>query len=253
MSTKSSLQFRPPRERGLWPAFVLAAGVHVVLVALLLSGLQGPRNACTGPNTMVAGHVVSLPLTSSVMRGANQPWTPRAPTASAQSLAANESVAVARHRSNTVKPQHLHSPALRIARAVAAPKTAPVDEMTIAPQADESADREREARLAAMQALAGKPLPESGVVASPEYAVKVARWVRANVVAPFNIQGNPSAVIAVTCTPSGALLSVKLQRPSGNPRWDRAVLAAVEKSDPMPSDVNGATPASFVVTFQPKG
>jgi TonB family protein len=94
---------------------------------------------------------------------------------------------------------------------------------------------------------------DSGWAASAGYAEKVARRVRANVLAPFEIEGDPSAVIAVTCTPSGALLSVTVQRPSGNPQWDRAVVTAVENSFPMPTDVNGSTPTRFVMTFRPKG
>jgi colicin import membrane protein len=96
------------------------------------------------------------------------------------------------------------------------------------------------------------PKTDGSVAASPGYADKVARRVRANVLAPFDIQGNPSAVIAVTCAPNGALLSATMQRSSGNPQWDSAVLTAVEKSDPMPRDVDGTAPASFLITFQPK-
>lgn len=126
-------------------------------------------------------------------------------------------------------------------------------------QADRLADQERETRLAALQAMAGGmpsdnglPRTEGGVAISNGYADKVARRVRANVLAPFEIKGNPSAVIAVTCAPNGALLSATMQRSSGNPQWDRAVLAAVEKSDPMPRDVDGTAPASFLITFQPR-
>jgi colicin import membrane protein len=127
-------------------------------------------------------------------------------------------------------------------------------------QAVTSADRGREARVAALQATAaeamseiGPPLTQHGGTASPGYADKVARRVRANLVAPFVIQGNPSAVIAVTCAPGGALLNATVRRSSGNPQWDNAVLGAVEKSDPMPTDVGGTTPASFLITFQPRG
>jgi colicin import membrane protein len=48
--------------------------------------------------------------------------------------------------------------------------------------------------------------PVDGGITAPGDADKVARRVRRNVVAPFDIQGNPSAVIAVTCAPNGALL-----------------------------------------------
>ncbi|TDN59317.1 colicin import membrane protein [Paraburkholderia sp. BL10I2N1] len=234
-------------------SFGLAVTLHVVLLALVFAGMRGPHIAPTGPHTMVTGSVTPLPLVAPVPRAANQAGASRVTTASTLLVAGNEQAPTGRHRSNAVKPQRRHGPALRIAHAVAAPQAPRADELTIAPRTDTLVDRDRKARLAALQAIAGSPLPESGVAPSPGYAEKVARRVRANVVAPFDMQGNPSAVIAVTCTPSGALLSVTVQRPSGNPRWDRAVVAAVEKSDPMPRDVDGNTPASFVITFQPKG
>jgi colicin import membrane protein len=253
MSTKSSLQFGPPRERGMGSSFGLAVTLHVVLLALVFAGMRGPQIAPAGPHTVVTGSVTPLPLVAPVPRTANQAGASRVTTASTLLVAGNAQAPIARHRSNDFKPQRRHGAASRIAHAVAASRAPLADELTIAPKADKLVNGEREARLAALQAIAGSPLPESGVAPSPGYAEKVARRVRANVVAPFDMQGNPSAVIAVTCTPSGALLSVTVQRPSGDPRWDRAAVAAVEKSDPLPRDVDGNTPASFVITFQPKG
>ncbi|WP_408507952.1 energy transducer TonB [Paraburkholderia sediminicola] len=74
-----------------------------------------------------------------------------------------------------------------------------------------------------------------------------------NVVAPIDIDGNPSSIIAVRCAPDGSLLSDTMLRSSGNLEWDIAALSAVEKSDPMPRDVNGSAPPSFLITFRPKG
>jgi colicin import membrane protein len=253
MSTKSSLQLRPPRERGTGRAFGLAVTLHVVLLALLFAGMRGPQRASTGPHTIVTGLVTPLLPAVPVPRTANRTWASQAAAAPARLVAANDQTPVMRHRSNAVKAQRLHGSGSRLARAGAVPRAPLRGELTVAWQSDQSVERERAARLAALQGIAGTALRDSGVVASAGYIEKVARRVRANVLAPFDIEGNPSAVIAVTCTPSGALLSVTVQRPSGNSRWDRAVVAAVEHSDPMPADVNGSTPTSFVMTFRPKG
>jgi hypothetical protein len=128
-----------------------------------------------------------------------------------------------------------------------------------AQQADRSADQQHEEHLAALQALAadvssGNDLKrDSSATASPGYADRVRRLVRPNVVAPIDIDGNPSAVIAVRCAPDGSLLNVAMQRLSSNPQWDIAALSSIEKSDPMPRDVSGSAPASFLITIQPKG
>jgi colicin import membrane protein len=88
---------------------------------------------------------------------------------------------------------------------------------------------------------------------SPGYADKVVQRVRAHILATFSIRGDPSTVVAATCTPTGALLSVTVRQSSGDPQWDRAVPSAVEQLDPLPGDVNGITPASFLMTSQPRG
>jgi colicin import membrane protein len=76
--------------------------------------------------------------------------------------------------------------------------------------------------------------------------------VRPNIVWAGDTQGLET-VIAVRCSPTGTLLSASVQRGSGNPQWDEAALRAVQKSDPMPLDDNGRTPASFTITMRPAG
>lgn len=254
MSTKLSLQLRPPRERGTGRAFGLAVTLHVALLTLLFAGTRGPQSASTGLRTVVTGLVTPLPPAVSLPRtAANRTGASRVTAAPARLLAATVETPVLRYRSNAVKPQRLHGPDSRIAYARAVSRVPLRNEWTVARQSERSVERERAARPAALQDIAGTPLRDSGVGASAGYVEKVARRVRAKVLAPFDIEGNPSAVISVTCTPSGALLSVTVQHPSGNAQWDHAVVAAVENSEPMPADGNGSTPTRFVITFRAKG
>jgi colicin import membrane protein len=58
-------------------------------------------------------------------------------------------------------------------------------------------------------------------------------------------------VISVRCSPTGTLLSAAVTRSSGNAAWDDAALRAVQRSDPMPRDIDGKTPASFKITMRP--
>ncbi len=249
MSTKSDLPVWPPRERGTGRACGLAVALHVLLAAMVIfsAGLR-QHHTPTGANTVIDELGVPLRLTTSAQARAS-----RVPTPSTELGASNALVPVVRHHPRiNIEPQHLKAPALRIS-TIAARRIPLSNATTVATHADSEMEQERAARLVALEDIAGKPMRNSGVAASRGYAETVARQVRANFVAPFETPGNPSAVIAVTCAPSGALLSVRVQRSSGNPRWDRAVLAAVERTDPMPRDIDGATPASIVLTFQPKG
>ncbi|KAA0997804.1 TonB C-terminal domain-containing protein [Paraburkholderia panacisoli] len=71
-------------------------------------------------------------------------------------------------------------------------------------------------------------------------------------VAPTDIEGNPSAVGAVTCAPNGSVLSASVQGSSGNPQSDNTASTALDQSVLLPLHVYGSTPASFLITFRPK-
>jgi TonB family protein len=85
---------------------------------------------------------------------------------------------------------------------------------------------------------------------SETFAAKVERRVRANIV-----WGGQAAhlktTISVQCASDGKLLSARIYRSSGNPRWDAVALSAAQHSAPMPPDVDGKTPKNFRVTVQP--
>ena len=60
-------------------------------------------------------------------------------------------------------------------------------------------------------------------------------------------------VIAVRCSPSGGLLSAAITRYSGNSAWDEAALRAVQRSDPMPLNIDDETPVSITIPLRPAG
>ena len=87
---------------------------------------------------------------------------------------------------------------------------------------------------------------------SSNYSGKVHQRVRPNIVWNGETSGLET-VIAVHCAQNGVLLSAEIQHGSGNPEWDDAALKAVKRSDPMPRDTDGETPAKFEVTVRPAG
>ncbi|MEZ0602745.1 cell envelope integrity protein TolA [Paraburkholderia sp. IW21] len=126
-------------------------------------------------------------------------------------------------------------------------------------------DTERRARLAQMQGLAGAEgstgngLAKSGTgsgsggtATSPGYADKVRRVVRPNISWGGETEGLET-VISVRCSPTGTLLDATISRSSGNSAWDDAALRAVQRSNPMPQDIDGKTPTSFKITMRPAG
>jgi colicin import membrane protein len=133
-------------------------------------------------------------------------------------------------------------------------------------EAKAKVDAERRARLAALQgqlgggtSSSGEGLAKSGTgrgaggnATSPGYAEKVQRRVRPNIVWAGETAGLET-VVSVRCSPSGTLLSANISRSSGNEQWDQAALRAVQRSDPMPVDVDGKAPDHFTITLRPAG
>ncbi|HEX7912733.1 MAG TPA: cell envelope integrity protein TolA [Paraburkholderia sp.] len=125
-------------------------------------------------------------------------------------------------------------------------------------------DTERRARLAQMmQGSAGGTSSTSdglgksgtgsgsgGNATSPGYSDKVRRAVRPHISWGGETSGLET-VVSVRCSPTGTLLGATISRSSGNPAWDDAALRAVQLTDPMPQDINGKTPTSFLITLRP--
>lgn len=123
-------------------------------------------------------------------------------------------------------------------------------------------DKERQARLAQLQGIAGggsgggEGLAKSGTgtgsggnAASPGYADKVRRRVKPNIVWAGE-RDSLVTVVAIRCTPSGDVLSTSIRRSSGNSGWDQAVISAIQASVPLPPDTNGRTPSEITITFK---
>lgn len=88
--------------------------------------------------------------------------------------------------------------------------------------------------------------------AGPSYSDKVHQRVRPHIEWDGETSGL-ATVIAVQCSPGGAILSATVKTGSGNAGWDAAALQAVQNSDPMPPDTDGHTPATFDITLRPAG
>ena len=70
---------------------------------------------------------------------------------------------------------------------------------------------------------------------------------------PENMVGNPAVEYTVELLPDGSIRRpIKKNKPSGVPGFDEAVLNAIEKSQPYPTDKNGSVPSSISVIHKPK-
>jgi colicin import membrane protein len=87
---------------------------------------------------------------------------------------------------------------------------------------------------------------------SAEYAGRIRARIKPNITYTDTISGNPTAEVEVRTSADGTIISRKISRSSGVPSWDDAVLAAIDKTEILPRDVDGKVPSSLVISFRPK-
>jgi len=89
--------------------------------------------------------------------------------------------------------------------------------------------------------------------ASNEWKARIAAKIRANIVVPDGLLGNPDAVFDVDQLPTGEVFRVKLRKSSGFPAYDEAVERAIRKSSPLPKPERaGLFERSLKLTFRPQ-
>ena len=124
------------------------------------------------------------------------------------------------------------------------------------------AEQDRAAQLARLRRLAQDSGGSGGVTGSASgsgdpglasYKEKVNRLVSRNFfLDKQSVVGNPRAVVQVQLAPDGTVLNKYIITASGNKAWDDEALRAIERSSPLPKDVDGKARPSFTITFDPK-
>lgn len=127
--------------------------------------------------------------------------------------------------------------------------------------AEKAADAKREAqrqenlrRMMGMAGASGGPT-STGTAAkssgpSSSYGGRIVARVRPNIIYSDSPAGNPVAEVEVRAAPTGDIIGKKLLKSSGDPEWDKAVLRAIDKTEKLPTDVDGSVPSSIVISFR---
>jgi colicin import membrane protein len=74
--------------------------------------------------------------------------------------------------------------------------------------------------------------------AEADYVLSIRGKIRRQIVLPQDVKGNPVAHFEVVQLPTGEIFSVKLKKPSGHDAYDGAVERAIWKSSPLPQPHN---------------
>jgi TonB family protein len=92
---------------------------------------------------------------------------------------------------------------------------------------------------------------EQGVMG---YADRVRRKIKPLIVFNANeTEGNPAVVVLVDLAPDGMMLKKTIVSPSTDPKWDQAIMTALDRAESLPRDADGKIPMRQIkLTFKPK-
>lgn len=116
----------------------------------------------------------------------------------------------------------------------------------------------RQQNLKRMASLAGTGSDSSqGAAAqssgpSAGYAGRIRARIKPNITFTETPVGNPLAEVEVRTSPDGTVISRRLTQSSGLKAWDDAVLAAIDKTEVLPRDVDGRVPPVLIIGFRPR-
>ena len=74
--------------------------------------------------------------------------------------------------------------------------------------------------------------------------------IKASVMSNVAEQPNAGPVsVQIKSRPDGMILKKQLIRSSGDPDWDNAILQGIDKTEKLPTDIDGRTPTTMIVKF----
>jgi colicin import membrane protein len=228
MSTASAALFDERIDPGKVSSALLAAAVHLALLAVLVFGVRWQSRP---------PEAVSVEL-----------WEPPAPVAEAPAPAPK----IEPPPAPAAKPEPvIEKP--DIALKAPPPKPAPKAELketpkpeVVKPKADEARKRMQQELAREQNSLAvdrerqqfkDQLTREATSIESralEAWKAKIVAKIKRNIIPPPDLQGNPETIFIVIQIPSGDVISRKLEKSSGNKAYDEAVERAILKASPLP-------------------
>ena len=242
-------------EPGFVPSAVLAAAVHLLLVALLVFGVRWqsrPPESVTVELWQPPAPVMEAPRIEPPA-----PTPPPLPEVKPEPRIEPPKPDIA--VKTPVKPEPKPKPK---PRAEAKPKPNP-EVRPPAPPREDVQKRMREELAREQQALnvdrerqtikeqLQREQSASRAKVQADYIGRIVVKIRGNIALPQDIKGNPEAIFDVVQLPTGEVLSVKLRKSSGHRTYDEAVERAILKSSPLPRADPGLFERQLELKFRP--
>lgn len=249
MSVASAAVFEERIDPGKLSAALLAAAVHLVLLAVLVFGVRWQNR----PAESVSVELWEPPPPAPVVEAPKPVPTPEPPPVVVKPEAVKPEPVIPKPEPVIPKPDIVEKAPPPKPKPV--PKVAPPKPKAVIPPApkvaarprDEEAQRQIRDQLAREQAslaivrerehIKDQLARDSAAMQKRDYdayAGRIKAKIRGNIVLPPDLKGNPEAIFDVVQLPTGEVLSVKLRKSSGHAGYDLAVERAVLKSSPLP-------------------
>jgi len=251
MSAASAALFEERVDPGKVSSALLAATVHLALLAVLIFGVRWQNR----PPEAVSVELWEPPPPAPVVQAPAPKIEPLpAPEIKPEPVVEKPDIAV-----KAPLPKSVTKPVPRVE-----PKASPKPE-AVKPKADEVRKRmqqelAREQATLAMdrekQQIKDQLAQEVSAAQKRDYeayAGRIKAKIRGNIVLPPDIQGNPEAVFVVVQLPTGEVIDRRLVKSSGHRGYDDAVERAILKSSPLPKpDRPELFERELKLTFRPK-
>ena len=241
-----ALAFPLRREPALLSSFVLAAGMHAVLIAIMFLGVRFQSHA---PTTVE----VELWDTSSPPQAELKPEVkpeppPPPPTVEPEKPLPQPDIVVQKKPEPKPKPKAKPEPKRDRDLEKHVREQLAMDQKAIAVHDEQRKERELKALIAKQQQAAR----DRGLAT---WTDKIKSKIRSRI--PVQVAdavgGNPDAIFNVALLPNGEVLTVRMKKSSGNKAYDDAVERAILGASPLPKpDDASLFQRQLELTFRPR-
>lgn len=259
MSTALALPlFEERAEPGFASSLVLAAAVHLLLLAVLFFGVRWQNRP---PDTMVVELWSAPPVAQAPEPPKPAPVVEPEPV-KPEPVIEKPDIAI----KEPPKPKPRPVPVVKPKPEPPKPKPAAKPEPPRPALRDLEAKKRMQEELAREQATLAldrerqqirDQLSREATAASKRdsdaYKGRISAKIRGNIVLPPDLKGNPEAIFDVVQLPTGEVLDARLRKSSGHRGYDEAIHRAIIKSSPLPKpDRPELFERDLKLTFRPQ-
>jgi len=239
-----ALAFPLRREPALLSSFVLAAGMHAVLIAIMFLGVRFQSHA----PTTVEVELWDTPPPPPQAEVKPEPPPPPPPKIEPEKPVAKPDIAVQKKPEPKPKPKAKPEPKRDRDSEKRMREQLAMEQKALAVHDEQRKERELKALIAKQQQAAR----DRGLAT---WTDKIKSKIRSRI--PVQVAdavgGNPDAIFNVALLPNGEVLTVRMKKSSGNKAYDDAVERAILGASPLPKpDDASLFQRQLELTFRPR-